>query len=227
MPVFSKSAKVTGNHKPAEAAAGSSTGKQFVSSWCEKGAPMLGFLFGFNARLGRMHYFLATIALAIVMTAICFTIASYIFQNTPRGALRSESLMTWPTLVAIAFFAWMTFTLQSMRIRDIGWDPVCVIPAWIAILIIDKLIAGKIPAWSLGHDHNGTVVGGLVNLGLILALLFWPGGDYERPFNDAYRSPDGPAPRTPSGTPSRANAKSVAAERIARASKTEFGNRAF
>ena len=25
---------------------------------------MLGFLFGFNARLGRLHYFLATIALA-------------------------------------------------------------------------------------------------------------------------------------------------------------------
>ena len=29
---------------------------------------MLGFLFGFNARLGRLHYFLATIALAVVMT---------------------------------------------------------------------------------------------------------------------------------------------------------------
>jgi hypothetical protein len=72
---------------------------------------MLGFLFGFNARLGLMHYFLATIALAIVMTAICFAIASYIFHTTLRGTLQSESLMTWPTLVAIAFFAWMTFTL--------------------------------------------------------------------------------------------------------------------
>jgi hypothetical protein len=38
---------------------------------------MLGFLFGFNARLGRMHFFLALIALAVVMTAICFAIASY------------------------------------------------------------------------------------------------------------------------------------------------------
>ena len=45
---------------------------------------MLGFLFGFNARLGRMHYFLATIALAIVMTAICFVIAGSIFHGTPR-----------------------------------------------------------------------------------------------------------------------------------------------
>ena len=179
---------------------------------------MLGFLFGFNARLGRLHYFLATIALAIGMTAICFAIASYIFQNTPRGTLQSESLMTWPTFVAMVLFGWMTFTLQCMRIRDIGWDPVCVIPTWVAILIVDKLVAGKIPAWSLGHEHNGTVVGGLINLALVLALTFWPSGDYERPFNDAYRTPDKPAPKP--------GATSVAAERIARASGTEFGRRA-
>jgi uncharacterized membrane protein YhaH (DUF805 family) len=180
---------------------------------------MLGFLFGFNARLGRLHYFLATIALAIGMTAICFAIASYIYHSSPRGTLQSESLMTWPTLVAIVVFAWVTFTLQCMRIRDIGWDPVCVIPGWIAILIVDKLVAGKIPAWSLGHEHNGTVVGGLVNLALVLALTFWPSGDYERPFNDAYRTPGGPA--------SKPAAMSAAAERIARASGAEFGRRAF
>jgi uncharacterized membrane protein YhaH (DUF805 family) len=82
---------------------------------------MLGFLFGFNARLGRLHYFLATIALAVVMTGICFAIAMYVLQSTPRAMLTADRLMmAWPTLVAIAFFVWMTFTLQSMRIRDIG-----------------------------------------------------------------------------------------------------------
>ena len=45
----------------------------------------------------------------------------------------------------MVFFGWTTFTLQSMRIRDIGWDPVCVIPAWIAIVIVDKVVAGRIP----------------------------------------------------------------------------------
>jgi hypothetical protein len=128
--------------------------------------------------------------------------------------------VAWPTLAAIVFFALASFTLQSMRIRDIGWDPVCVIPAWIAIVIIDKLIAGKIPAWSLDHQHNGTVVGGLVNLGLVLALTFWPSGDFEEPFNDAYRTPDGRSPRMPS------KPTSVAADRIARATGIERG-RAF
>ena len=180
---------------------------------------MLGLLFGFNIRLGRMHYFLATIALAIAMTAICFLIASYVFQNTPKGSLPSISLMSWPVIAAGALFLWVSFTLQSMRIRDIGWDPVCVIPAWIAILIVDHIIAGRIPAWSLDQEHHGTVVGALANLALFLALLFWPGGDYERPFNDAYRTPDRPTSRTA--------ATSVAAERIARASKADFGGRVY
>ena len=181
---------------------------------------MLGFLFGFNARLGRMHYFLATIALAIVMTAICYAIATYVIQFTPRDLLSPASLMTWPTITAAVFFVWMSFTLQSMRIRDIGWDPVCVIPAWIAIMIVDKVVAGKIPAWSVGEDHHGTIVGALVNLGLFLALLFWPGGGYENPtFGEMPGRPEKPSARTDTG--------SVAAARIARATGTQFGHRKY
>jgi uncharacterized membrane protein YhaH (DUF805 family) len=194
--------------------------KAICAQLVRKGAPMLGFLFGFNARLGRMHYFLGTIALAIVMTAICFAIATYLIQSSPRGLLSPASLMMWPTISAIVFFAWMTFALQSMRIRDIGWDPVCVIPAWIAILIVDKVVAGKIPAWSVGQEHNGTVVGALVNLGLFLALLFWPGGDCENPtFGETPGRPDKPSPRTDAG--------SVAAARIARATGAQFGHRKY
>lgn len=182
---------------------------------------MLGFLFGFNARLGRLHYFLATIALAIVMTGICYGIAMYFFQSTPRGMLAAENLLKfWPTIVAIVFFGWASFTLQSMRIRDIGWDPVCVIPAWITTAIVDKVVAGKMPAWSIGEDHNGTVVGALVNLGLFLALLFWPGGGYETP---TY----GGTPSAPERSSARADTRAVDAARIARATGTQFGHRKY
>jgi uncharacterized membrane protein YhaH (DUF805 family) len=172
---------------------------------------MLGFLFGFNVRLGRMHYFLATIALAVVMTAICFAIAMLLFQQSPSEMLPSALTMSWPVITAAAFFGWMTFTLQSMRIRDIGWDPVCVIPAWIAILIVDHVVAGRVPAWAFGEHHQGTIVGGLVNLVLLLAMMFWPGGDYADP-----------------DRPSRgATAHSLAADRIARATGADYGRRAF
>jgi uncharacterized membrane protein YhaH (DUF805 family) len=175
---------------------------------------MLGFLFGFNARLGRMHYFLATIAMAVVMTAICFAIVSYLVQFTPRAMLSPAALMTsWPTIAAAVFFGWMTFTLQSMRIRDIGWDPVCVIPAWIAILIVDNVVAGRIPAWSLGQDHRGTAVGALVNFVLFLTLMFWPGGDYEH-------LASGNTPSEPDRSWQKRDAASLTEARIARATGT-------
>jgi uncharacterized membrane protein YhaH (DUF805 family) len=180
---------------------------------------MLGFLFGFNVRLGRMHFFLGTIVLAVVMTAICFAIAGTVFQQMPRGFRPTEAdLMTWPVVVAIVFFGFVTFTLQAMRIRDIGWDPVCVIPAWIAIMLVDSLIASKVPSWSLGQDHHGTVVGALVNLVLFGALLFWPSGDYDQStpsFSAPPRKPDEPVRR-----------QSAAPEaRIAQATRAEFGRR--
>jgi uncharacterized membrane protein YhaH (DUF805 family) len=121
---------------------------------------MLGFLFGFNARLGRLHFFLATIALAVVMTAICVLIAmSGAVHRIPAGTRPTLEQLTWPMWIATGFFVVATLTLQSMRFRDIGWDPVCVIPAWIALLAVDKLVATKMPAWSLGEGHHATIVG--------------------------------------------------------------------
>jgi uncharacterized membrane protein YhaH (DUF805 family) len=180
---------------------------------------MLGFLFGLNARIGRLHFFLATIALAAVMTAICFAIASAFYQSNPRVALSGELRMSWQVIAAMAFFALVTFTLQSMRIRDIGWDPVCVIPGWIALLVMDHIVAGRFPSWSLDRDHDGTAIGALTNLALYFALTFWPSGEYVGPgstFDGTRWKPDEPSHRPPP--------MSVAAERVARATG-EFGRR--
>ena len=169
---------------------------------------MLGFLFGLNARLGRSQFFFASIALAIVMTVICFGIALVAIKHTSPSMLRPEDLLaSWPTIAAIVVFGLATFMLQSMRIRDIGWDPVCVVPAWIALMIIDRLVATRFPAWSIGQEHQGTAVGALINLALMLALLFWPSGE------------DGGAPSMPGDQASRQadrGQSSVASQRLAR-----------
>lgn len=154
---------------------------------------MLGFVFGLNARLGRLHFFLATVALAIVMTAICFAIAMAVLRTTSPSLVRPEDLTHHRAIIAaMIFFGVATFMLQSMRIRDIGWDPVCVIPAWIALMIVDHVVAGRFPAWAIGAEHQGTMVGGLVNLGLLLVLTFWPsagsGGVYTNPFEPPARA---------------------------------------
>ena len=82
------------------------------------------------------------------------------------------------------------------------------------------MVAGRIPAWSLGRDHDGTIVGALTNLALYLALTFWPSGDNENPtFGQPPQTPDRPSSRTSAGP--------VAADRIARATGANFGRRAF
>jgi hypothetical protein len=47
---------------------------------------------------------------------------------------------------------------------------------WFTVLVIDGLIARKMPGWSLGPKHHSTVVGALINFGLFMALMFWPSG---------------------------------------------------
>jgi uncharacterized membrane protein YhaH (DUF805 family) len=181
---------------------------------------MLGFLFGFNASIGRLHYFLSSVALAIAMTIVIFAISATTFRGIPKGMPLSYDQLEWPLLVVAAIFILMTLTLQSMRFRDIGWDPVCVIPGWIALAVVDHVIATRMPAWSIGHEHNGTIVGALLNLGLFLALAFWPSGDYEAPtptFGEPRRTPDAP-------THGRGQV-SPAADRIARVAGGGFGRR--
>ena len=179
---------------------------------------MLGFSFGLNARLGRLHYFLATIVLAVVMTALCFLVVLSVLPTLPRGAQPTFEMMKWPVIGLGTLFGVISLTLQSMRIRDIGWDPVCVIPTWIAILVVDFAVARKFPGLSLGPEHYGTVVGGLVNLVMTLALLFWPSGDFDGSAPDIGWTE--PTPRASRATP-------ATVERIARVTNSEFGRRTF
>jgi hypothetical protein len=127
--------------------------------------------------------------------------------------------MKGPLIVIGVMFWLVTFMLQSMRFRDIGWDPVCVIPLWIALIVVDRVIAAKIPAVSLGHDHPGTIVGALTNLALVVALTFWPTGSHET------ETPTFSTPQAPDAPPRRQEGASLAASRIARVAGGEFGRR--
>lgn len=182
---------------------------------------MLGFLFGFNARLGRLHYFLASLALGVVMVALGVAVVGNFLVNN-----KSASQLAWPLIGLGVIFIAASLSLQCMRIRDIGWDPVLVMPTWIAICIVDHLVATKIPSLALHPFHSGTVVGGLFNFGMVLALWFWPSGDYVAPpprFDSSAWEPD-PAQRQPDPPP-RGVSESMPAPPVARPAIREFGRR--
>ena len=184
---------------------------------------MLGYLFGFNARIGRLTFFFYSFILGLVVVSTTLAVTGTTHSNIQNGmlaSLTSLDQMKWQIIAVTLLFWIVTFMLNSMRFRDIGWDPVCVIPGWIAVMIIDYLIATKFPAMSLGPEHHGTAVGGLVNLALTLALLFWPSGHYEEPAPDSGRSF-----RDPENSFQGRETASAATSRIARVANGEFGRR--
>jgi uncharacterized membrane protein YhaH (DUF805 family) len=140
---------------------------------------MLDYVFGLNARLGRLQFIGASIALAIVMALICFVIAVNGLVHFPSGTTRSQlselswTSLGWPIICTAAFATWATVSLQAMRIRDIGWDPVIVIGGWIALTLVNIVVSTKLP----GLGHLTTMVSGIANLVMTGILLFWPGSD--------------------------------------------------
>ena len=181
---------------------------------------MLGHLFGFNARIGRLKFFLCSFILGLVIVSTTFAVTGTPYSSLQKGmlaSLTSLDQMKWQMIAVTLLFWLITFVLNSMRFRDIGWDPVCVIPLWIALVIVDKVIATKIPAVSLGHSHPGTIVGALTSAGLLLALTFWPSSSHETQTFDT--------PQEPDAAPRRQDANALAASRMARVASGEFGHR--
>src|ERR1700727_881102 len=82
--------------------------------WPKRNRHMLGFIFGLNARLGRLHYFLATIVLAVVMTVLCFLVFLTVFPSLPRGVEPTFEMMKWPVIALGTLFGVVSLTLQSM-----------------------------------------------------------------------------------------------------------------
>ena len=134
---------------------------------------MLDLFFGLNARLGRLQYLLACMGLGVAMVAIGFALVASGNIHVPKGSHLTWQMLSWPAAGTVALFVVATVMLQAMRVRDIGWDPVMVMAAWLATVFIDAIVAWKL----LGPGHYGTIVSSLVNLAMTGILLFWPSSD--------------------------------------------------
>ena len=173
---------------------------------------MIEMIFGLNARIGRLMYFLSGLGLGVVSVVLAIPLVFYIHSHhIPITTPASLWAVGWPAYGFVGVCLFGQFTLASMRVRDIGWDPVIVIAGWIALLVVNHLFGARVPAIA--------VVTGLVNLGMELILLFWPGGDPSAvpPSLDDYK------PRSPDKA--GANSASIPAQRFAKANG-QFGRRA-
>ena len=160
---------------------------------------MISIIFGFGGRIGRLHYFVLTLALAFVMTFLTLAIVvgmmpHYAFPGGGRPTDVPERIMAAVLLTVGPIFLWFTLTLQAKRFRDIGLSPLYVIPCWIAANLVDRIVAFAVPSLSVGYQ-DGTAIGALLNLMVVGALLFWPGksrDDWSPPAFGSTFSPSSP-----------------------------------
>ncbi|MCC8942167.1 DUF805 domain-containing protein [Bradyrhizobium sp. Arg68] len=179
---------------------------------------MLNYLFGFNARMGRLAFFFSSFVVGVGFVMLAYGATGNVPSSGRMDVLLAQASASQPLLFAFYGVLVICFMLQSMRVRDIGWDPVCVMAGWIALMVIDRTVAQKFPEYALTYQHTGTAVGALANAALNLVLLFWPsGGLYKEQEPDDAGSDGAWRPSAP---------QAAATNRIARIAGGEFGGKA-
>jgi uncharacterized membrane protein YhaH (DUF805 family) len=160
---------------------------------------MLNNILGFGGRMGRLEYFLACMGLGFFVILLMLAL---IFGFKPHGeSYASAGVPTGLTLalliVVLPIYLWFALAFQAKRLRDMGWNPLYVMPAYFWLLLVDRFVSFTMPTLAVGHHAgSGTLIGALFNLAMCLCLLFWPSkptGDGDWYSNTSYRD-DAPDP---------------------------------
>jgi uncharacterized membrane protein YhaH (DUF805 family) len=160
----------------------------------------LSAVFSFRGRLNRIQYFLGSWALGTAIVVLLVVVVASVVGMAGGGALDRAALLKLGVtallalLVIVPLYFWVSFSLQARRFRDIGWEPVFVIPAWIGLDIVDRVAVMGAPQIAVIHGMGISWFGLLLNLGLGGCLLFWPG---RQPFDVASVFDDAPPPGQP------------------------------
>jgi len=129
-------------------------------------------ILGFGGRIGRLEYFLISMVFGVFMTLLVLALVLGLAPHgMTRGSAGSSALLLILLLVVLPVYLWFSLALQAKRFRDMGWDPLYVIPGW----IIANMVSGAVTL-ALPTVHSIPVIGLLFNFSMSCALLFWPSG---------------------------------------------------
>jgi len=143
---------------------------------------MLAVIFSFRGRINRLQYLLGLAGLFFGSFVFCCIVGA-VFLALGLAVRRSVAMLIFgffELLVLLPAIVWISFSLQARRFRDIGWEPIFVIPAWIIATAIDLAMAqinhrsGALPFFA-----GPTILGCLIDLVLTACLLFWPSKTYS------------------------------------------------
>lgn len=125
-------------------------------------------ILGFGGRMGRLEYFLACMGLGLL---VCLLTLALIFGFMPHlgHGERGPVPIGLPVMlvgVILPIYLWFSLAFQAKRLRDMGWNPLYVMPACFGVNMISGLLFPFLPPL--------LVVSGLLNLFMGICMLFWP-----------------------------------------------------
>ena len=152
---------------------------------------MLHNILGFGGRMGRLEYFLTSLALGVLVMMLVVALLAGFMPELGHGEIgpMPRGLMIILLGLVLPIYLWFGLAFQAKRFRDMGWNPIYFIPGSIGVLTIIMLLSPFVPGLAL--------IGALLNILLCLCLLFWPSqptGDGDWYSGSSY---DGPADRRP------------------------------
>jgi len=195
---------------------------------------MLGAVFSFRGRVNRLQYLAGCVGLGVgvVLLAVIVLGGAVVSAGSDKSAMLKAGLVGLLFLIVVVpLYLWISLSLQARRLRDIGWEPIFVIPALFVFDILDRFLALGAPQIAVTPGlMSMSWLGVCVNLGLTLCLFFWPGRpefDVASVFDDepppARTSPARPAP-TPVATRAPVPSRPAAPRPVASA-PAGFGRR--
>lgn len=129
---------------------------------------MFHTILGFGGRMGRLEFFLACLGLGFLMGLLVFALIAGFQPHIERGGKPSfpTGLIIVLVVVVLPIYLWFGLAFQAKRLRDMGWNPLYVIPGSIAAFTIMALLSPFVPGLAL--------VSLLLNFLQVLCLFFWP-----------------------------------------------------
>lgn len=148
---------------------------------------MLGPLFLFYGRIGRLQYFLWS-AIFVPLSLCAVWLLLYLLTPAYGGGVGSFALSFFAVFgLPLLIFLWAEFSLQATRIRDIGWRPGIVIPALLAVNFLNGVLD-----YGAGI-RTFDIVFYAINIIATLVFQFTPSdaGDMFPPFSGSGSSAEG------------------------------------
>ena len=164
--------------------------------------------FTFRGEIGRLRFLLSCLTLGggLVLTFVLLLVLS---AGSTGGRSGGMAALVMPLLIVLPLGLWASFSLQTCRIRDIGWNPVFIVPTVFLLNLADIMLVKSHPTLAAGYAnnhgllhafHQNTVIGALMNLVFDGVMLFWPGGSFAPPEIDSFGLDQPPAPAPSAAT---------------------------